>query len=74
MDNKPRQTSEHSHIRETHHFADKINMFSAYRKTSQEKEALKAAQAHHKKILKTYYGQKYQKKILNLPDVVYEIS
>jgi hypothetical protein len=74
MINIPRQTSEEFHTRETHRLTNKVNFCMAYTKSDVEKQALKHAKSTHKTTLKSYYGSKYRKKLLNLPDSAYQIS
>lgn len=69
-----RMTSEQLHRRTVAQFVTKVNTTLHYQKTEEEREKLKKTKAKHKRILQKFYGPDYNKKILNLPELRYEIT
>ena len=70
-----RETSERLQKQITYSFVNRVNTFSKFYKTSEEKEKLKKIRAEHKIALKEHYGDGYNpRKTMNLPQFVYEIT
>lgn len=69
-----RFTSERLQRRIAYTFANRINTFAGFFKTSEEREELKRIKSEHKKQLKDYYRDSYHPKIMNLPQFRYEIT
>jgi hypothetical protein len=69
-----RETSERLQRRLAYNLVNKTNICIKYQKTSEEKEALKRVRSQHKKDLKAAYGEKYTRRVMNLPDHMYRIT
>lgn len=69
-----KESSEEHSRRVAYSIANKTNSFLAYQKTTEEKEHLKRIKAAHKTELKSYYKENLTRKILNLPELIYQID
>lgn len=68
-----RETSERLQRKIAYGFVNRINTFKGFEKNPEERGRLKQIKAEHKNLLRAHYGESYTKRILNIPQFVYQI-